>query len=106
MSFIREHFVKPLTRSKGWRTVRKEHLIKHPYCEACGRTKKLEVHHIRDFSNYPALELDYSNLITLCDGSTHCHFVFGHLGNWKSINLEIQKDSDWFHDKIVTRRGR
>lgn len=103
MSFIRE-LKKKATRSKGWRKIRNNHVKANPYCYACGRKKGLEVHHIEDFSTKPELELDPNNLLTLCDKGTRCHFVFGHLGNWKSINLTVLKDSDWFHNKIINRR--
>lgn len=106
MSLIREFVVKPLTRSNGWRKVRKEHILKHPICAACGRTNGLEVHHIQDFSTKPELELNPDNLMTLCDKGTKCHLTFGHLGNWKSINPEVRKDSSWFLDKVLHRRGR
>ena len=32
-------------RSSKWSNVRKQHLKENPYCIACGRDKKLEVHH-------------------------------------------------------------
>ena len=34
------------TRSPKWSEVRKEHIKKNPKCIACGKTSKLEVHHI------------------------------------------------------------
>ena len=104
MSFIREHVVKRATRSWGWSKVRKMHIKAHPICAACGRDDGLEVHHIKDFSNNPELELEPTNLVTLCDKGTKCHLTFGHLGDWKSINPEVVKDSDWFLAKVVNRR--
>lgn len=105
MSLVRE-IIKTATRSKGWRKVRNEHVKAHPICAACGRTDGLEVHHIEDFSTKPELELDPNNLITLCDKAMRCHLTFGHLGNWKSINPEVIKDSIWFLDKVINRRGK
>ncbi len=104
MSFIREQVVKRFKRSKSWSATRKAYLKKYPLCQACGRKKKLEVHHIEDFSNNPELELDHTNLMTLCDRATHCHFVFGHLGNWRSINPEVMRDAAWFLQKVLGRR--
>ena len=104
MSIIREHVFKPLTRSTSWRKVRKQHIKSQPTCQVCGRTEKLEVHHIKDYSENPELELDPSNLITLCGGSTKCHFVFGHLGSWRSINPTVLFDSKYFSQKIKSRR--
>lgn len=103
MFSIRE-FYKTLTRSSGWSLVRKIHILKNPTCAVCGKNKKLQVHHIQDFSETPELELDPDNLITLCMGSTKCHFTFGHLGYWKSINPDIVKDSEWFLEKFKNRR--
>jgi 5-methylcytosine-specific restriction endonuclease McrA len=88
-------------RSYSWTTVRKKHLENHPYCAACGRNKKLEVHHIKPFYLNPELELDPSNLITLCDDP--CHFVFGHLMNYKSWNTNVVKDCETYYDKIKNR---
>lgn len=104
MSFIREQVVKRTTRSSGWSRTRKNHIKSNPTCYACGRKNGLEVHHIQDFSSIPELELEPSNLITLCDKGTKCHFSFGHLGNWKSINPEVKKDSTWFLNKVKGRR--
>jgi len=102
--FIREHVVKRLTRSSGWSKVRKAHIKKNPLCYVCGSKKKLQVHHIKDFSTHPELELDPENLVTLCVGSMRCHFVWGHLGNWKWINKDISKDAFWFMKKRYDAR--
>ncbi|TXH58316.1 MAG: hypothetical protein E6Q97_02405 [Desulfurellales bacterium] len=39
-------------------------------CTECGSTKHLEAHHIKEYALYPALRLDPTNGITLCDP---CH---------------------------------
>ena len=104
MSLIREYIVKPLTRVPGWRKIRNKYLKANPICAVCGRTNKLDIHHIKDVSNYPELELNLNNLVTLCRGATKCHFLFGHLGNWKSINDSIKWDVSYFSKKIANRR--
>lgn len=116
MSFVREHIVKryqsamPIkalggTRSNSWNRVRKEHIRDYePICIACGSKKKLQVHHISDFSTTPELELDHNNLATLCMAGCKCHLSFGHLGYWKSINPTVIRDSAWFRVKIENRR--
>jgi len=101
MSIYREFLFKILTRSSGWSLVRKIHIIKNNTCACCGRENKLEVHHVKDYSEHPELELDPENLITLCRG---CHFSLGHLFNWKSINPEIVEDSKWLLEKVKNRR--
>lgn len=101
MSFVREHIVKRFTRSRGWRKVRNRHIKAYPQCAVCNRKKRLEVHHIKDFSEYPELELSLSNLITLC---RPCHFLIGHLSSWKSINYDVIFDAMWLNRKIENRR--
>ena len=102
MNLIREYVVKPLTRSSGWWKVRKEHLKKYPSCFICGKKKNIHVHHIKDFSTYPELELDPDNLMSLC--GKMCHRLFGHLLNWKSINEHIREDAELMHERIKNRR--
>jgi len=104
MSFIREHIVKRVSRSSGWSRVRREHLELCSHCAVCGRDSKLEVHHIEPFSEDPSLELDPDNLLTLCDGSMRCHFVVGHLGDFRSHNPEVVLDAKWFHKRILENR--
>lgn len=88
-------------RSPKWSSVRKKHLNNNTVCAVCGRTKKLEVHHIRPVHLFPDLELDPSNLITLC--ADPCHLMFGHLMDFKSWNKDIVKDSIDFLKKIKNR---
>jgi len=108
MSFWREHVEKPILdviskkRSKYWRKIRNQYVKQHPECAICGTTKSPEIHHIKDFSTYPELELETSNLITLC--GKRCHFFFGHLLDWKSINPELIEDVEWMNQKIKNRR--
>ena len=76
-------------RSSRWSAVRGKHLAANPRCAACGRLDSLEVHHIRPVHRAPELELEPTNLITLCEGPTNCHFTLGHLGNWSLANPQI-----------------
>lgn len=85
-------------RSPKWSNVRKEHLKNNDYCIACGRNKKLEVHHIKPVHLFPELELDPSNLVTLC--ADPCHIVFGHLMNFKSWNSDVVIDSSSYLNKV------
>jgi hypothetical protein len=104
VSIYREYISKGFSRSRSWGGVRKAHLDKQPFCQVCGRSNHLEVHHIKDYSSFPELELEFTNLITLCGGSTRCHFVFGHLGDWGSINPDIVEDAELYRCKILNRR--
>ena len=100
MSFFREIIIKSLCRSTYWSRARRRHLKKHGTCAACGRTTKLEVHHIRPFKDYPELELNPENLITLCANGTRCHISFGHLGNFKRSNKHVVLDSAQFYYRV------
>lgn len=93
-------------RSPQWPTVRKHWLDGHPTCALCGGTKVLEVHHIKPFHLHPELELDTTNLITLCENKgdgVNCHLLFGHLGNFQSYNPNVLADVAAWHEKIVDR---
>jgi len=93
-------------RSDKWPRIRKAHLAKSPTCAVCGGSKKLEVHHIRPFHLHPDLELEDSNLITLCENKAdgvNCHLLFGHLGNFKSFNTNVRRDAALWDKKITHR---
>ena len=82
-------------RSPKWRKVRSEHIKNYPECAACGRKNGLEVHHIVPYHIDPSKELDPTNLITLC--GKYCHFVFGHLMDWKSWNENVVRDCTLYY---------
>lgn len=90
--------IRGVTRSPKWANIRKQHLKENPNCAACGKNKKLEVHHIKPVHTNPDLELDPSNLITLC--ADPCHIIFGHLMDWKSWNTEVVKDTSVYLNKV------
>jgi 5-methylcytosine-specific restriction endonuclease McrA len=93
-------------RSGKWIEVRTYFVEEHPTCAVCGTKKKLNVHHIVPFHLRPDLEMDESNLITLC--RKH-HFTFGHLGYWRSWNTTIVEDAKvWlqkYKNRPVKRKG-
>lgn len=93
-------------RSPAWQKVKNIHLREYPECAACGSRRKVEVHHKKPFHTHPELELDPDNLITLCETATHgviCHLLFGHLGNYKSINDNVVEDSIMWRLKLEGR---
>lgn len=95
-----------LCRSGRWPTVRSWHLQEKPTCAVCGGLKKVEVHHIHPFHLHPELELEPDNLITLCehdDDGVNCHLFFGHLGNFKSFNTDVEQDAAAWRQKIAAR---
>lgn len=85
---------KPATlRSSKWESVRKNHLINQPSCRACDGKENLQVHHIKPFHLFPELELNPSNLITLCEHpDKECHLILGHKGNFKNYNATVLED--------------
>lgn len=93
-------------RSKEWPKVRKEYLKLHPKCFVCLRKTKINVHHIKPFHLHPLLELEPSNFISLCEnnkGGINCHLAFGHLGNFKSWNVNVREDTKAWRLKILNR---
>jgi 5-methylcytosine-specific restriction protein A len=82
-------------RSSKWQTVRKNFLESHKTCASCGNSNNLQVHHKKPFHIHPELELESTNLITLCEekGDAGCHLKIGHLGDWKSYNPNVEKDA-------------
>ena len=84
-------------RSGHWKSVQREFISQHPVCEACG-CKPVNVHHQIPFHyvtavGRPDLELEVSNLITLCvDHVEQHHLLLGHLDNFKSYNPNVTSD--------------
>ncbi len=97
---------KGFKRSNKWATVRRHYLELNPVCELCGGKIKLEVHHIEPFHLNPKMELDQSNLITLCENVhdvMNCHLVMGHLGSFKSFNVNVRRDVKQWRRRIKER---
>jgi hypothetical protein len=97
--------VRPLgsRRSSLWPSVRNEHLSKWACCEICAATSKLRVHHIKPYHLFPELELEGSNLITLCESwkmGLNCHLLVGHLGNYRHINPDCVRDAKYWCEKL------
>lgn len=83
-------------RDPHWPEVRRRHLLRNPCCAACGTKDYLEVHHIIPvhFPHGWLYELEFSNLITLCNGPTQkCHLWVGHCGDWKARNPAVVEDA-------------
>lgn len=87
-------------RSSKWKKIRGEHLEKEKTCQCCNSIKNLQVHHIDPVHNNPEKELDFNNLVTLC---ASCHFVFGHLMDYKSWNPAVIDDIKVYNNKIINR---
>ena len=79
-------------RSPEWHKVREEFLKTNPECAICGTNKNLNVHHKKPFHLYPELELDKTNLVTLCMSKMECHLLIGHGGSFLKMNKHIDSD--------------
>lgn len=88
-------------RSSAWRKLREQHLRENPRCEACGSTKKVVPHHIVPFHLDASRELDPTNLVSLCEGSTfNCHLFFGHLKRWDRHNPRVLEDARMWRERM------
>ena len=92
------------SRSSEWSAVRKGFARKNPSCAVCGN-RRIQVHHVVPFHKAPELELEESNLISLCQGllTNRCHLLFGHLGSWRSWNASVREDAAYMNLKIENR---
>ena len=93
-------------RSSKWPAARSAYLKINKTCAVCNGTKNLEVHHKQPFHVRPELELDPTNFIALCEAGTHgvnCHLLVGHLGNFKSVNLNVAADAAEWNARLATR---
>lgn len=97
--------IESLARSGKWKTTRKKHLEKEPFCQVCGTNKKLNVHHKIPVSIDPEKENDENNLITLCEHN-NCHFLFGHLCNWSRYNVDVIADCKYWREKIKNEKSQ
>jgi len=89
-----------LSRSYKWKKVRLEHLKQEYCCQACGSYSNLHVHHIVPVGVDKSKEFEATNLITLCKS---CHFVFGHLMDWKSWNKDVVDDCKVYYNKVINK---
>lgn len=91
-------------RSSEWPKVRNAFVKKNPKCAVCGKKKSwkrsIQVHHIVPFSVDPSLELEESNLITLCGDH---HLWVGHLGWFQAWNPNVVEDTKSMWLRIINR---
>lgn len=74
-------------RSFAWPVFRKRYLADR--CSACDTKNDLELHHIIPYAVDKSLELEPTNVVTLCP---KCHLIFGHFGNWQLYNPNVIMD--------------
>lgn len=93
-------------RSSKWRKVRAQHLKENPRCFICESKKNVEVHHKLPFHVAPELEIEPSNLMSLCENKKYginCHLLVGHLGNYRRTNITVVIDATTWNMKIKGR---
>ena len=90
-------------RSPQWPALRRNFLLHHPTCCACGTTDDLEVHHITPFSVDKTKELCPGNLCTLCmKPGFEDHWFVGHCGtSWKDYDKTVRADAA----KLLVKRA-
>ena len=101
---IEKQKTKRKKRSSKWRKVRNAFKKKNPKCLCCGGKIKIEIHHILPFHSHPELELEESNLMTLCEREKYginCHQLIGHTGNYRKINHSAELDSIIWNYKLT-----
>lgn len=101
----------PHDRSPFWEATQKafRKQSEHASCAVCGGSEALQVHHVHPFhycinAGRPELELDHSNLISLCEaGETDHHEIFGHLGNFQIYNPQVREHAQRFKGSLQVK---
>jgi hypothetical protein len=91
-------------RSPKWRTVRNNFLKENAVCACCGSDQDIQVHHVKPFHLYEELELDPTNLISLCMSKEECHLRVGHADSFKCYNPNVRIDAEKM--KTLNEEGR
>lgn len=93
-------------RSPKWPALRKAFLLEHPFCEACGRSNELNVHHITPVHVAPSRELEWKNLLTLCEHRTwNCHLIVGHAGHWLDYRADCRRTAAAIFEAFMRSRS-
>ena len=88
-------------RHKWWNKLKQKYLQENPKCEWCGQDADT-VHHIIPVHVNRDLEMEESNLMSLCDNRTRkCHFIVAHYCHWVKYNDKIKEitESSWRFSK-------
>jgi hypothetical protein len=75
-------------------------------CAACGGKKDLQVHHEFPFHAYPELEMIEEYWVVLCvsgPGSTNCHCLIGHCGDWSAWNKHVREDAEKLREMLAAK---
>jgi 5-methylcytosine-specific restriction protein A len=97
-------FIAEASRDHRWNDF-KNKLVAGKKCAICGSVENLTGHHKKPFFQYPELELDPANIEILCENpSRNCHFIFGHLMNWRTYNDDLDNTIAYF--QLLRNRAR
>lgn len=92
-------------RARGWTSLRNEWIASHSTCACCGIDTQLAVHHVKPLHLFPELELDDTNLITLCQRPERfCHYIFGHFFDWMAYNPDIKRFAPLMLKRIQNKK--
>jgi len=75
------YVVKHASRSWAAHKAMQQFRFANRYCAWCGRSKRLDVHHIYPVSVAPEMAADLDNMIMLCR-KPQCHLQVGHNGDY------------------------
>lgn len=65
--YLKVHSARPDIPFTKWKNLRKRVIEKYGYkCNYCGSTEKIAIDHIKPYSKFPELALEFSNLQPLC----------------------------------------
>lgn len=93
-------------RSPEWAKIRDAFVEKNPSCAACGGGVDIQVHHILPFHLHPELELETTNLISLCMGDDQCHLMIGHGDSFRFFNPNVVEDAARFAASSTEDRAK
>ena len=95
-AFIRMVFRNPSLVTLHWRRMSetrsavRRFRLHNTKCAWCGRTKRLEVHHVVPISVAPELAASEDNMLMLCRKPA-CHLIIGHDGDFRGRYVENAK---------------
>jgi len=95
-------FVRYVVRNKAYTVSKARHAYathkamrhfkkSHPVCAWCGRSRRLDVHHIIPVSVDVSLAASEGNMLMLCR-KPQCHLIVGHNGNYARRYIENLKE--------------
>ena len=93
------------TKGKNWRVYRSyKKAVKrrnHNKCVKCDSFRDLQLHHIKNYAEFPELRLDLNNSVPLCESChTTFHYLYGYNGNGRRQLREYLGNKKWKRCRI------